>query len=72
VEIIFASSQDIMFSSFQARFEAVAASLTASFPPAKINFTGDTPQLRKLLTSYRMRLLLPSSTMTRSLTIVTS
>ena len=41
VEILLASSQDIMFSSFPARFEAVAASLTASFPPAKIHFTGD-------------------------------
>jgi hypothetical protein len=30
-----------MFSSFSTRFEAVAASLTASFPPAQIHFTGD-------------------------------
>jgi hypothetical protein len=30
-----------MFSSFTTRFEAVAASLTASFLPAQIHFTGD-------------------------------
>jgi hypothetical protein len=41
VEFIFAHSQDSMFSSFSTRFEAVAASLTASFPPAQIHFTGD-------------------------------
>jgi hypothetical protein len=41
VEILFAYSQDSMFSSSSDRFEAVAASLTASFPPAQIHFTGD-------------------------------
>ena len=41
VEIILASVPDNMFSSFTTRFEAVAASFTASFPPAQIHFTGD-------------------------------
>jgi hypothetical protein len=36
VEIILASLSDSMLSSFSTRFEAVAASLTASFPPAQI------------------------------------
>jgi hypothetical protein len=30
-----------MFSSFTARFDAISASLTASFPPAKLHFQGD-------------------------------
>jgi hypothetical protein len=47
VEIIFDSSQDIMFYSFPARFEAVAASLTACFLPAKIHFTGDYHSISK-------------------------
>jgi hypothetical protein len=90
-------SQDIMLNSFPARFEAVAASLTASFQPEKIHFNGEyhsisencaqhgrslvldgiqdltqfniperiTDQSRKVLTSYRMRFLLPSSSTTR-------
>ena len=41
VEIILTSVSDSMFSSFSTRFEAVAASFTASFPPAQIHFTGD-------------------------------
>ena len=41
VEIILTFVPDNMFSSFTTRFEAVAASLTASFPPAQIHFTGD-------------------------------
>ena len=30
-----------MFNSFPARFDAISASLTASFPPAKLHFQGD-------------------------------
>ena len=41
VEIILTFVPENMLSPFTTRFEAVAASLDASYPPAKIHFTGD-------------------------------